>query len=404
MHPAHHPLHNHRHLFFFRPIWSRPHIRLRMLAEGRRINPLDRLRQPRQPRIQLRLLIAQHERLIHAREWLILRILQQTRRPHRQRPRHLIQKRRQVVLQKCRQRRRQKSPPQSPRHPCSESQTPAGCSPPETGQTHPCSKPAPEAPRSSLPESAAKIAACKADVAQTPARAPFRPATPLPIRRKKCTLRLERGRVEIPNQKLALLPPVFIDRRNQILPQRLQIGKIRNLPRPQLLRHRKFRPRRQPARKMISLAVITKLSAGTVCSCASSEFMSLARATSAPSGIRKIKSPNAHCCVSSRRKSRKKCRRPLLQKRESLRIRPRPVLRVTRMQHNRHIRHRLANHMRQFKSRILIRRPAPRKLHIRHHRQQVLRDTPSPAARRLHNPSRAESSAAPAAAPACAPH
>src|SRR6266436_10441229 len=68
--------------------------------------------------------------------------------------------------------------------------------------------------------------------------------------------RLERCSVEVPDQVLALLATVIVDGLNQIVPKMLQAGKVGNLARPQLLRHRKLGPRRQPTRKVVSLAVI----------------------------------------------------------------------------------------------------------------------------------------------------
>ena len=67
---------------------------------------------------------------------------------------------------------------------------------------------------------------------------------------------LEGRRVEIADQNLALLTPIFGNGIDQIAPQVFQRGEIRNLPRPELLRKGKLGPCPQPARKMIPLAVI----------------------------------------------------------------------------------------------------------------------------------------------------
>src|SRR5882724_7706564 len=77
-----------------------------------------------------------------------------------------------------------------------------------------------------------------------------------PDTQKEGVAGLELGRIEIANEKLALLAAVIVDRRNKVVPQMLKTGEIRNLPRTQFLRQRKFCPRREPARKVISLAVI----------------------------------------------------------------------------------------------------------------------------------------------------
>ena len=82
-------LNDDRHLLFFEAVGRRPQVGLGVAQEGRRIHPLHRLHQPRQALVVVGMPVGQHERVVHARERLVLRILEQARRPHRQRPAHL---------------------------------------------------------------------------------------------------------------------------------------------------------------------------------------------------------------------------------------------------------------------------------------------------------------------------
>ena len=96
---AHNPLENHRHFFLFQTVGRGPHVGFRMAAEGGGVDAPDGLAQCRQPLVGIGLLIAQHERLIHAGKRLVLRILQQAGRAHRQRMVYLGQKRFQVFAE-----------------------------------------------------------------------------------------------------------------------------------------------------------------------------------------------------------------------------------------------------------------------------------------------------------------
>ena len=89
MRRAHHLLKDDRHLLFFQAVGRGAHIGLRMLAEGGSVHPLDRLHQLLQAHVNVGVLVGQHERLVDAGERLILRILQQARRTHRQGIAHL---------------------------------------------------------------------------------------------------------------------------------------------------------------------------------------------------------------------------------------------------------------------------------------------------------------------------
>ena len=97
---AHNLLENHRHLFLFQTIRRGPHVGLRMAAERGCIDAPDGLAQRRQPVFWICLLVAQHECLIHAGERLVLRILQQAGRTHRQRMVYLGQERFQIFIER----------------------------------------------------------------------------------------------------------------------------------------------------------------------------------------------------------------------------------------------------------------------------------------------------------------
>ncbi len=115
---AHNLLENHRHFFFFQAIRRRPHVGLRMAAEGGGVDAPDGLAERLQPgvliyfRICLRicLLVAQHEGFIHAGERLVLRILQQTGGANRQGMAYLGQERFQVFGERLGERRGQELP------------------------------------------------------------------------------------------------------------------------------------------------------------------------------------------------------------------------------------------------------------------------------------------------------
>ena len=82
---AHNLLENHRHLFFFQAVGRGAHILLCMLAEGRRVDALDRFHQLFRPKADVAALIGQHEGFVHARERLVLRVLQQAGRTYGER-------------------------------------------------------------------------------------------------------------------------------------------------------------------------------------------------------------------------------------------------------------------------------------------------------------------------------
>src|SRR5204863_700704 len=73
---------------------------------------------------------------------------------------------------------------------------------------------------------------------------------------KECVAGFKCGGVEVTNEVLALLATVIVNGLNQIVPEMLEADEVGNFARAELLRHRKLRPRRQPAGKVVTLTVI----------------------------------------------------------------------------------------------------------------------------------------------------
>jgi len=95
-------------LFFFQAVGRGAHILLCMLAEGRRVDALDRFHQLFRPKADVAALIGQHEGFVHARERLVLRVFQQAGRAHGERVMNFLQQFPQIFPKAGRQRRRQK--------------------------------------------------------------------------------------------------------------------------------------------------------------------------------------------------------------------------------------------------------------------------------------------------------
>ena len=63
-------------------------------------------------------------------------------------------------------------------------------------------------------------------------------------------------RIELADEGLALLAPVFRDGGNQVVAQVFVGAKVSDLARPQLLRQGEFGARHQPMREVVALAVV----------------------------------------------------------------------------------------------------------------------------------------------------
>ena len=78
---SHQPLNDHRHFFLILAVARHAYVVLGSLIVGGRIDPLDGRQKFVQPSKGVRVVVREHVRLVHARERMILRIFQKTRRP-----------------------------------------------------------------------------------------------------------------------------------------------------------------------------------------------------------------------------------------------------------------------------------------------------------------------------------
>ena len=248
------PLEDHRHLLLLQPVRRGPQVGLRVLGEGRGVDPLDRPLELFQPHRRVVVVVGQHVRFVHAGERLVLRILEQARRADGERVALLLDERREVGPRLLGERRGEDPPPQlvvvGAVHDevaqvvlFEEAVEDVGAD--DDGRRH-ADVHAREAPGDVVvgeqPPHEGEAAGLAAE------RAAAEPV--------EAVAAVVRRAVEVAHRAAPLVLAVGGDRVDQVAAQLLEVGVVGDPPRPQPVGERELGPRPQPLREVVPLAVV----------------------------------------------------------------------------------------------------------------------------------------------------